>query len=525
MLLLATVLQGAEPRDPDPRLPRSPAPLPPTRLPLIQHATFANADDIVLVAADGQENAPPQVETPPQIDFLPEAVPAAPSRGDWEFETYPIDLPSALRLAGANNLQIAFAAERVEQALARVDAADVLWIPSLNFAAVYNNHAGRIQATDGNVLEVSRNSLFVGGGAVLGNSPAAAGSGGPARMFVDLPLVDVIFEPLAARQVACGAEANHITTFNDTLLATTLAYFDLLQANSLVAVAEEAVVNTEELVLLTQDFARSGQGLQADADRAQVEIHSRRREVLTAREAGAVTSAELARLLRIDPATRLVPREIQPMPIELIEAGADVYDLIGQAHALRPELAVSSATMHETGYRVRQERWRPLMPHLYVGFSGGGFGGAPGSSVNNFSDRTDFDVAAIWQMQNLGLGNRARRVEQESRHRQAHLALEAIRDQIAAEVTQAFERVHYRNQQLAEAEPQVQSALDAHEHNLEGIRGGVVRPIEIQQAIGALANARRQFVEAVVDYNRAQFALLRAIGQPATEDYEAFLRR
>ncbi|MBI2478360.1 MAG: hypothetical protein HYV60_06880, partial [Planctomycetia bacterium] len=100
-------------------------------------------------------------------------------------------VPTALGLAGANNLQIAFAVERVQQAVARLDQADVLWVPSLNAGVIYNNHAGRIQATEGDVIEVSRNSLFVGAGAGLGNAPLNGGSGGPARLFVDLPLVDV----------------------------------------------------------------------------------------------------------------------------------------------------------------------------------------------------------------------------------------------------------------------------------------------------------------------------------------------
>jgi hypothetical protein len=62
------------------------------------------------------------------------------------------------------------------------------------------------------------------------------------------------------------------------------------------------------------------------------------------------------------------------------------------------------------------------MPHLYAGASGGGFGGGEGSDVTNFSDRADFDVAAIWELENFGIGNAARQGEQQSLHRQANLA-------------------------------------------------------------------------------------------------------
>jgi hypothetical protein len=42
---------------------------------------------------------------------------------------FPIDLPTALRLAGANNLHIALAAERVEEALAKAQASRAKWLP------------------------------------------------------------------------------------------------------------------------------------------------------------------------------------------------------------------------------------------------------------------------------------------------------------------------------------------------------------------------------------------------------------
>jgi outer membrane protein TolC len=429
-------------------------------------------------------------------------------------EVYPIDLPSALQLAGANNLQIALARERVNQAAARAAAANVLWIPSISAGAVYNNHAGRIQGTEGEILEVSRNSLFVGGGAVFGNSPANGGASGPARMFVDLSLADTIFEPLAARQLVRATAANRTATFNDTLLQVAATYLTLARAQARVRITEEAVANAEELARITDEFAKSGHGLQADADRAIVEAASRRRDVLQAEEGLAVVSAELARLLRLDPAVRLQAVDETPVPLEFVDQSLPLESLIGQAVAARPEITSADAERDAAGYRRRQEQLRPWMPHLYAGASGGGFGGGEGADVTNFSDRADFDVAAIWQFENLGFGNAARQREQQSLYRQANLAIQQVRDLIAAEVTQAYQRVQFRQRQIDVTRPQIESAQQAVKLNLEGIRGGVLRPIEIQQAIGALALARTQHLDAVVDYNVAQLQMLRAVGRP-----------
>ena len=448
-----------------------------------------------------------------QPETLPEPLPTPTPEAIGQ-EHYPIDLSTALALAGANNLQIAFAGERVRQAAAQMDQADLLWVPSLRAGVVYNNHAGRIQATEGEVVEVSRNSLFVGGGAGLGNSPLNGGAGGPARMFVDLPLVDVLFEPLSARQVVRAAEADEGATFNNTLLQVSVAYLNLLQANSNVAIAEEAVKNAEELAKITDDFARAGEGLEADAQRMQAELNSRRSDLLRAKESVAVASAELVRLVRLDPAVILVPTDSQVSPIDVVDSNAPLRDLIGQAIAARPESSRQDAFVEETWMRLRQEHWRPWMPHLYAGFSGGGFGGAPGSDVRSFSDRTDFDVAAIWELQNLGFGNAARRREQQSAHQQAHIAADQIRDLIASEVSRTYHQVQFRRDQIQVTRQQVSAASQALTRNFDGIRGKALRPIEAQQAIGALAAARQQHLAAVIDHNRSQFELLRALGLP-----------
>jgi len=431
-----------------------------------------------------------------------------------EENVFPIDLPSALQLAGANNLQIALARERVNQAAARAAAANALWIPSISAGAVYNNHAGRIQGTEGEILEVSRNSLFVGGGAVFGNSPANGGASGPARMFVDLSLADTIFEPLAARQLVRATAADRTATFNDTLLQVAATYLALARAQTRMRITEEAVANADELARITGEFAKSGHGLQADADRAIVEAASRRRDVFQAQEDLAVLSANLARLLRLDPTVRLQAVDETPVPLEFIDQSLPLETLIGQAIAARPEITSADAQRDAAWYRRRQEQLRPWMPHLYAGASGGGFGGGEGSDVTNFSDRADFDVAAIWQFENLGFGNAARQREQQSLHRQANLEIQQVRELIAAEVAQAYQRVQFRQRQIDVSRPQVESAQQAVRLNLEGIRGGVLRPIEIQQAIGALASSRTQYLDAVTDYNVAQLQTLRAIGRP-----------
>jgi outer membrane protein TolC len=418
-----------------------------------------------------------------------------------------------LQLAGASNLQIQLAAERVREAYARLDGAKALWIPSINAGIGYTKHDGRIQATEGQVLEVTRGSLFGGGGAVLSSASLAGGSGGPARLVVDISPVDIYFEPLAARQAAEASQADEVSTFNDTLLMVVLAYLELERGQWQVAIANEAVKNADRLARLTENFADTGVGLEADAVRARAELANRRRQLLESQARVRVVSAELARLLRLDPKVTLFAVGSEPVPVIVISDGLSLEDLIAQALSTRPELSHDQAVVAETLHRLRQEQWRPWLPNIYLGASGGSFGGGEGSFLGNFGGRSDFDALAVWELRNLGFGNQAFRRERESHYRQAHLAHQQTAERIAAEVTRAYQQTQFLKQQVEQARLQVGFALEGLPLNFDGIRGGELRPIEAQQAITGLAAARRNYLQAIIDYNQAQFRLLRAVGQ------------
>ncbi len=125
----------------------------------------------------------------------------------------PIDLASALKLAGARDLDIALAKERVCQAVAELDQARVLWLPSLYLGPNWIRHDGQVQTVQGQVINTSKSSLFLGGTAAAGSSVSGpVPAGGPAQvsgLTSILRFSDAIFEPLAARQVVGARRSRH----------------------------------------------------------------------------------------------------------------------------------------------------------------------------------------------------------------------------------------------------------------------------------------------------------------------------
>jgi outer membrane protein TolC len=85
-------------------------------------------------------------------------------------------------------------------------------------------------------------------------------------------------------------------------------------------------------------------------------------------------------------------------------------------------------------------------------------------------------------------------------------------DQIAREVVEARTRVVSRREQLDIARRAVELADASRRKNLDRIENGEGLPIECLQSLQALAQAQREHIRVIADYNAAQFALLWAIG-------------
>ncbi|MCI0464495.1 MAG: TolC family protein, partial [Gemmataceae bacterium] len=223
--------------------------------------------------------------------------PPAPAPGD---RPLPINLPTALQLGNARALDIALASQRIRLAAAQLDRAHVLWLPSLQFGVDYLRHDGRIQDVRGDLFDTSR-SAFLAGVA-------------PNAVFA---VTDAIFEPLAARQVVRARQAAWQAAANDTLFAVAEAYFSAQQARGELAGAEDAVGRAEDLVRRTDKLA-PGLVPPVEVARARTELARRRQALHLARERWRVASAELLRILRLEPGALVEPVEPPHLQVTLV---------------------------------------------------------------------------------------------------------------------------------------------------------------------------------------------------------------
>lgn len=419
-----------------------------------------------------------------------------------------VSLASILQQAESQNPNLSFARERINEAYARVDRADALWVSSLRAGINFNHHEGAIQDVAGTVFNTSRGSLYggLGAGAVGASSPAVPG------IIAQFHLTDAIFQPRIAEHQAASRQFGAAAVRNDILRDASVAYLELVRAEHALAIATEAQENTTKLAAITEKYASAGQGLESDRERMQAELALRDGQLAARQETVLTASAQLAQILHASPTIVLTSNEPSVEPIELMRPDGPVEGLVALGLTRRPELCEQRHLVSEAVERLNRESYAPLIPSVLLGMSYGGLGGGLGGAITNTDDRWDADAMAYWELRNIGLGDRAAQREMSSAARQAQFREVAILDRIAREVTEAHAKVIKRKQRIEIAKKGVIAAEKSYSLNLKRIENAQGLPIETLQAIQALATARQNYLDAVVDFNVAQIELCRATG-------------
>jgi outer membrane protein TolC len=441
---------------------------------------------------------------------VPEEVPGPSVQAFGPSDVRDVTMANILASVSGRNPQVGYATERYAEAYARLIAARVLWLPSINAGVGWNNHSGPLQDTAGIVRPISRSSLTAG----LGVQTIGAGSPVVPGLFANFHSADAIFQPKIANRAAAARDAAVRTTINDLLLDTALAYLDLLRAYQLHAITVDIRFRAEELAKATADFARTGEGTEADADRAATELAIRRNDVVRAEEEIQVASARVVELLNDDPNVALRPMEPAIAPVELVPLDTPIQTLLPTGLTNRPELAEAGHLVGEAVHRYRLEKTAPWLPNVLMGTSYAAFGGAPGGQIANTGGRYDMDAIAYWQVRGLGVGQYAARREARAMYDQKRFAQMRVMNEVAREIVQAHAQVQARHRQIAISQQAVERATGSIDRNLLRVRDLKGLPIETLQSIQALDHARREYLRALVDYNTAQFRLQRALGWP-----------
>ncbi|MEM9368099.1 MAG: TolC family protein [Planctomycetota bacterium] len=465
-----------------------------------QRGPGSGSDGVVISEAANE------VET---VDY--QAATASPSdTAQPRANSFAINLPTALAYVDGQHPVVGQARWRVREAYAEFDAARALWLPSLRVGFSFHRHDGNYQASNGQIVDVNRNSFQYG----LGDSANGAGTTQRPGLRAEFHLADAILQDDITRKTAWAQGHAASATTNRQLLEAALAYTELLAAHQDRQILQESQQRFASLKRITDDFAETGAGLQADARRTSAERLLNQSRLLESDEAIALRAARLARIISLPQASQLVPMDISIVPLDWGLDQDSQASLIATALSNRPELKESQALVSAACDAYRKEKLSPWLPSVLLGFSSGGFGGGLGNDLDNVDSRYDFDAAVAWQVRHLGFGEKAARKGSAARVQQAKFEKLARLDQVASEVAEAYQSVIWRRQRMDLNQAAIEQARESYRLNLERIRDGQGLPIEVLQSAQALEAAQRSYLRSVVDYNLAQHQLQWALGWP-----------
>jgi outer membrane protein TolC len=470
----------------------------------------------VLLPAVAAQPPVPNPHGPPEPALPPQTGPIGPRNlyGALEPATYPIDLPTALKLAGANNPTVGIARARAREAVARLDRAKLQWVPTLSFGPTFYYHEGLDQNRRGDVFSASRGWLALGVG--------------PQWRF---DLGDALYGPLVARRVVRAEEARSAAVGNNVQLDAAAAYLDLLEAHGLLAVNARTLFRAEQMLTAAEAGAKAGVNkTAADVNRAATEVNLRRHEALVLRARAGAASARLARLLLLDPAVELRPFEVAVVPVILVPPENTMAQLIDAAVRARPEMSAALAELEAASALVKQAKAAPLLPRVQADFIGGGLTAgrsylnpAPAGTTYGWTPmlgQYNANAALVWQLDAFGAGNAAAVRQRQAVYDAAQYRVAEVRAAVAGEVAESARTAAARFDALDAAQQAVREATEMGRKFRE-TSFGVVGPkgqfdaLEPLTGIQALNQARTQYLQTVIEFNKAQFRLFTALGQPA----------
>jgi outer membrane protein TolC len=407
----------------------------------------------------------------------------------------PIDLPAALRLAGAQNIDIQLARDKLNEARANHVSAVERFFPWISPGVTYRHHEGRLQDTQGNILDVSRQSYAPGG-----------------TIAAQWEFGDALYKSLETHQLVKASEHSLEAQRADIILAAAQGYFDLAKAQAAVRVAQEAVRISQDYEQQIMHAVEAGIAFKGDALR--VRVQAQRNELLLhqTKEQQRIAAAHLSEMLHLDSTVELTATDTDLVPLSLVSADTALEFLVQQALASRPELKQTKHVYAAARDAKNGAVFGPWLPTVGASAFVGGLGGGTGGQTGDFGESEDYLATMSWRIGPGGLFDMGHIHATDARMKMARYVDEKAKDQITRQVVEAATRARSLSDQINTARKSLADAEETLRLSRERKEFGVGIVLETIQSEQDLTRARNEYVGVVAEFDKAQYALQKAIG-------------
>ena len=312
----------------------------------------------------------------------------------------------------------------------------------------------------------------------------------------------------ASRIGADIARLDEAASVQDLVLEVKIAYFNILKAQRILAVAKQSLEQLRAHRDTAQDFYDQGLIPRNDLLFAEVELANGNQFLLRTENGLELARSKFNTLLRL-PINAPVEIEdvLNDRPYEkTIDAG------IAEALDNRPEIRSFGLRVEQAKSQVKIAKG-DYYPNVSLVGNYAKFGDTPGVTGSAFKDQESWYVMAVANWNFWEWGRTRHRVEAgQSRENQAADLLANVRDQVTLEVKNAFLLLHEAEKQVQVATKAIEQAEENFRINTERYREQVGTATDVIDAQTLLTKARSDRHNALGDFSISRAKLERAMG-------------
>lgn len=402
-----------------------------------------------------------------------------------------INLETVLMLGGANNLTIKRHKFMQELAIAELEKAKEWWLPDIYAGTAINKLWGTTMNSDGRFYtDVNSQNFWAGIGF---NASWDFGKG----------IFKVKSENLQAQATQYFTDAQR----NKTLMEIIEVYYDFLSAQLYYNAYAQLVGYSEIITHQLGIQVEAGIRYESDLLLSQSNQNHLKVEMLQAKMNFTKKSAALVKLLNLAPKVKLVSTDSLIAPLNLVDQMQDAK-LNNLIYNDRPEFKAGQLILKSLQAEKRTTTTGLWLPDLNLGTYTSMFGNVfsplyPTSTIN---------ASLMWKIP-LGRFTHGGELAQfNAKISIQKTEIEEIKAMVNEELISSRETMYIAHEQMKIAMEGGKQAKKALMQGMERQRLGTVLPFEILQTQEVYLKSRLDYLNAVSNYNKAQYKLFIALG-------------
>ena len=307
----------------------------------------------------------------------------------------------------------------------------------------------------------------------------------------------------AVSQSLKSAEYTYKDARDLVVLAVGYTYLQAIADEARIETAEAQVKTAQALYDQATDQVNAGTSPAIDGLRAEVELQTRRQQLIQAKNNLAIEKLTVARVIGLAPGQEFEFTDKSPyQPFESIT----VDEALKRAYASRSDYLAARTDVRAAEFS-RKAAVAGYLPSLAFNADYGAAGAHPSTATQVFDVRGTLSIPIF-----LGGSVRGEVLQADAKLEQSRERLDNLHAQIDSDVRTALLNLQSSADLVKVARSNIDLAEETLVQSRDRFKAGVADTVEVVQSQEAVASAHEQYISSLYSYNFAKISLARALG-------------